>query len=244
VHGRKVEGSARRGKACKDAPSRSPTAAGKRPAARSRRAGSPKPPRFTEYLPSVRMVPGAPARGYRPAMTEEPVMPKSILRSAAMCGLLLIGLTASESMAALAEPSGRVLLSVTGKITETNGEGRAEFDRQMLEALGTVRLRTWTPWTDGVVEFEGVPARRILDAVGAAGSVLVAIATNEYSAKIPVERLRKYPVILAMSMNGKQLRLRDKGPLWIVMPWSDYPELDNQESRHWSVWQLRQIEIR
>lgn len=171
-------------------------------------------------------------------------MPKSTLRIVALCALLLIGLTPSASRAALAEPSGRILLSVTGRIAETNQEGRAEFDRQMLEALGTVTLRTWTPWTDGVVEFEGVPAARVLDAVGAAGSVLRAIASNDYSTEIPLEELRKYPAILAMRMNGERLRLRDKGPLWIVMPWTDHPELDNQASRHWSVWQLRAIEVR
>jgi hypothetical protein len=184
----------------------------------------------------------------RPEPFEPPcgdrIMTKSIVRIAAACGLLLLGLTASESKAALPAPSGPVLLSVTGRIAETNGEGRAEFDRQMLEALGTVRLRTWTPWTDDVVEFEGVPAARLLDAVGAAGNVLLALAMNEYSVEIPVELVRSYPVILAMSMNGERLRLRDKGPLWIIMPWSDYPELDSEESRYWSVWQLRLIDVR
>jgi hypothetical protein len=171
-------------------------------------------------------------------------MPKSIAYIAAACGLLLLGLTVSEAKAVLPVPSGPVLLSITGKIAETNGEGRAEFDRQMLEAMGTVRLRTWTPWTDRVVEFEGIPAARLLDAVGATGTVLLALARNEYSVEIPVELVRRYPVILAMSMDGERLRLRDKGPLWVVMPWSDYPELDGEESRYWSVWQLRSIDVR
>ena len=171
-------------------------------------------------------------------------MLKSILRVAAACGLLLLGLVPSESRAALPAPSGPVLLSVTGKIAETNGEGRAEFDRTMLEALGMVRLRTWTPWTDAVAEFEGVPAGRVLEAVGAAGTVVMALARNDYSVEIPVELLREYPVILAMSMNGERLSLRNKGPLWIVMPWSDYPEFDSEASRYWSVWQLRLIDVR
>jgi hypothetical protein len=80
--------------------------------------------------------------------------------------------------------------------------------------------------------------------VGATGTVLLALARNEYSVEIPVELVRRYPVILAMSMDGEQLRLRDKGPLWVVMPWSDYPELDGEESRYWSVWQLRSIDVR
>ena len=62
--------------------------------------------------------------------------------------------------AALPMPEGPVILSVTGNITTTNAEGRADFDRAMLEALGVTRMTTWTPWTDGQVRLRGRPRRR------------------------------------------------------------------------------------
>ena len=86
----------------------------------------------------------------------------------------------------LPRPEGPVILTVEGAITHTNAPGAAEFDLAMLERLGLVRLRTWTPWTDGELEFEGVPAQRLMEAVGAAGSAVRASALNDFESTIPL----------------------------------------------------------
>ena len=49
----------------------------------------------------------------------------------------------------------RVILSVTGAISGPGGSGQIDFDLKDLEQLGLTRLTTWTPWTEGEVEFEG-----------------------------------------------------------------------------------------
>jgi hypothetical protein len=74
----------------------------------------------------------------------------------------------------------RVILSVTGAISGVDGSGRIDFDLNALEQLGLTKLTTWTPWTEGEVEFEGVWARRLLDAVGARGTEVEAHALNDY----------------------------------------------------------------
>jgi hypothetical protein len=48
--------------------------------------------------------------------------------------------------ASLPEPTEKPILTVTGKITVTNKEGAAQFDRAMLEALGAASFSTSTPW--------------------------------------------------------------------------------------------------
>jgi hypothetical protein len=54
----------------------------------------------------------------------------------------------------------------------------------------------------------------------------------------------KYPVLLAYSMDGKALTARDKGPLWIVYPRDDYPEIkDPLLDSRW-VWQLKEIDVK
>jgi hypothetical protein len=58
----------------------------------------------------------------------------------------------------------RVILSVTGAISGADGSGRIDFDLKDLEQLGLTKLTTWTPWTEGEVEFEGVRARRLMEA--------------------------------------------------------------------------------
>ena len=85
----------------------------------------------------------------------------------------------------LPQPTGKPILTVTGKIAVTNDDGKAIFDRQMIEALGETSFSTSTPWYDGAHKFEGVPLARLLDTVGAAGDRLVITALNDYVTEIP-----------------------------------------------------------
>jgi hypothetical protein len=156
---------------------------------------------------------------------------------------LVLGAHAPVRAGDLPRPTGPVILTVDGAISHTNAPGRAEFDHPMLEELGLVRLRTWTPWTEGEPEFEGVPVQRLMEAVGATGSEVRAIALNDFESTIPLADFERYPVLLAMSVDGLQLRVRDKGPIWIVYPWSDHPELDDLPTRRKSVWQLRSLRV-
>lgn len=137
-----------------------------------------------------------------------------------------------------------MVLTISGAISETNGPGVAEFDRAMLERVGLSRLITWTPWTQGEVVFEGVLARRVMAAVGATGTKLRATALNDYQCTIPLEDFERYDVLLATRMNGRIMRIRDKGPIWLVYPWSDHPELDDFLTRDKAVWQLTALEVR
>src|SRR6266700_3366257 len=67
--------------------------------------------------------------------------------------------------ASLPKPADKPILTVTGKISVTNKDGAAQFDRAMLEALGETSFSTSTPWYDGPRKFEGVPLAKLLDAV-------------------------------------------------------------------------------
>jgi hypothetical protein len=138
----------------------------------------------------------------------------------------------------------QVILTVTGALANAGRSERVEFDRAALERLGLSTLTTWTPWTDGEVEFEGVLARRLMEAVGARGSELEVRALNDYRETIPLEDFDEYDVLLAMRMNGRLMKVRDKGPIWIVYPWSDHPELDDFATREKSVWQLNALHVR
>lgn len=162
----------------------------------------------------------------------------------ALIGFALI-LGAGDPLRAdqLPRPTGRVILTVDGAITRTNAPGMAEFDREMLERLGLTRLRTWTPWTEGESEFQGVAARRLMEAVGATGTSVRALALNDFESSIPLADFERYPVLLATRIDGKQLEVRDKGPIWIVYPWTGNPELNDLPTRRKSVWQLKSLHV-
>ena len=146
--------------------------------------------------------------------------------------------------APLPTPKGKVILTVSGAIENTNAEGVAEFDRDMLEALGMTQVQMATPWTRGRPVFEGVLASALLDAVGVRGEMARAVALNDYVVEIPLDDFRRYPVVLALKMEGQFMRVRDKGPIWVVYPHEQFEELQTVEVQTRWIWQLRRLEIR
>jgi len=157
--------------------------------------------------------------------------------------LCLLTGPAAAAASPLPSPEGPVLLTLAGAITHTNAPGEARFDLAMLEALGSVQLVTRTPWTEGEGVFEGVSMRALLAAAGARGTRLRALALNDYESVIPLSDVSTYDIIIAWKQDGRLLRRRDKGPLWIVYPFSDHPELDRRLFRQRAVWQLHRIVV-
>ena len=156
-----------------------------------------------------------------------------------LAGMYLVAGHAGE----LPLPKGKVILTVSGKIENTNGPGQAEFDLDMLEALGVSDLKTSTPWTDGIPVFEGVLASRLMEAVGPLGDSVSARAINDYAVKLPLSDFDSYPALFALKRDGDYLRVRTKGPLWLVYPWDHYPELDDNIFRERSIWQINRMII-
>lgn len=169
------------------------------------------------------------------------------MRSAVVVLMVLIGMVAaalpSSAAGPLPQPSGAPLLTVDGAIDATNRDGKAVFDRAMLERLGLHTLRTSTTWTDGINTFEGVLARDVMAAVGARGATVIATALNDYRIDIPVSDFSTYDVLFALRMDGKDLTARDKGPLWIVYPRDDHEELQDGRMEHRWVWQLNALRV-
>lgn len=134
----------------------------------------------------------------------------------------------------------RIVLTVTGAIAAP-----AEFTLTSLEALGLVELRTRTAWTGPALRrFGGVPLARLLDAVGSRGTALHAVALNDYAVSAPIPELLRHDAFLATREEGAPMRIRDRGPVWLIFPWSQRPELDVPTVRERAIWQLRRIEIR
>ena len=167
-----------------------------------------------------------------------------LLRISSLLILAASLMPVASNAAPLGKPTGKVILTISGNISQTNAGEKAEFDREMLEALGMTEVKQHTPWTDGEQTFSGVLGSKILNAVGAQGVTVIARAVNDYEVEIPVSDLQNYPVLFAMKQGGRYMRLRDKGPLWIIYPYEKYPELATSETREKWIWQLSTIIVR
>ena len=159
----------------------------------------------------------------------------------AVCALIMS--TCVAFAANLGKPNGDVILTVSGAISETNSGSTAQFDRSMLDALGTLEIETSTIWTEGVQKFEGVEIATLLRALGVTSGTLRATAINDYSIEIPVSDAVEGGPILAFRRDGKEMSLRDKGPLWVIYPYDDNADYQTEVVYSRSIWQLDRIEV-
>ncbi len=110
-----------------------------------------------------------------------------------------------------------------------------------LDALDQVVFSTSTIWTDGVVEFSGVPVWTILGHAEADGATLRMVALNDYAIEMPVGELEEAVPIVATRMDGETMSIRDKGPFWVIYPFDADPAYASETNHSRSVWQLSRL---
>ncbi|MEM7441281.1 MAG: molybdopterin-dependent oxidoreductase [Pseudomonadota bacterium] len=157
-------------------------------------------------------------------------------------GAAIAALSALPSLAELAQPEGRVVLSVSGAIAEHNDDGIAHFDIDMLRDLEWREIETFTSFTTGPQQFAGPTLASLLKAVRANGDKMNAKAINDYFVEIPTAHADAHNVILALEMNGKRMRIRDKGPIWVVYPLTEAQAAKKPFDTE-MIWQLDRIEV-
>ncbi|MEO5697056.1 MAG: molybdopterin-dependent oxidoreductase [Burkholderiaceae bacterium] len=137
-----------------------------------------------------------------------------------------------------------VILTVSGNRAHGADKGLADFDLARLQSLPTHSFSTRTPWYPQPRRFTGVLVSDLLEAAGVRGTSLSAAALNDYRVEIPVDDLTRNGAVIAYLLDDKPMAVRDKGPLVIIYPFDNQPEL--RDAIHYSraVWQLRTLELR
>jgi len=65
-----------------------------------------------------------------------------------------------------------------------------------------------------------------------------------YTIDISSVNFDQYPIIIAYKKNNEYMPIRDLGPLWLMFPFDDFPELLNEKNKAGAVWQLTQLMVR
>jgi hypothetical protein len=149
----------------------------------------------------------------------------------------------SRTAQALLPASGRVVLTVRGKISRRNAGEVADLDMDMLAELPQHRFVTRTPWDKQAREFTGPLLRDVLALVGANGKTVLAVALNDYKVEIPIEDVELFEVIVARLIDGQPMRVRDRGPLFIIYPYDRDEQLRSDRYFSRSAWQLRTLDV-
>lgn len=114
---------------------------------------------------------------------------------------------------------------------------------ETLDGFEQVTFTTTTTWTDGEVEFSGVPIKTLLSQLGVEGETLQMIALNDYAVSMPISELEDDAPIVATRMNGAPMTVRDKGPFWVVYPYDSDEKYRTETVFSRSIWQLNRLRV-
>jgi hypothetical protein len=170
--------------------------------------------------------------------------PLRLDRRTVLQGLGAVGLGWAGAAQALDKPQGLVVLTLSGLLRKPNDGRHAHFDMAMIERLPQTSFSTRTPWYAQARKFTGPLLRDVLAAAGAHGTLLRAVALNDYWVELPIDDAARHDVVVARLLDDKPMAVRDKGPLFMVYPFDAQPELRNPVYYSRSAWQLRTIEVR
>jgi hypothetical protein len=142
------------------------------------------------------------------------------------------------------KPTGPVILTISGGISAANDGDKAVFDAATLDAMPQRTLKTRTPWYPHAVEFSGPLLQDVLRRAGAKGVALRITALNDYGVNVPFSDAADHGAILARRVDGKVLSIREKGPLFLMYPFDEKPELKRDEIYSRAIWQINRIVVK
>lgn len=146
--------------------------------------------------------------------------------------LALLIVSVSQARAA----DGILTVEADGKSTTYSYEDLANMPQ--------ASVTTINDYVDAKSTFTGPLLRDVLTQNGIDEKAQIKlVALNDFSNTIPASDAFKYEVILALQMNDKKMSVRDKGPIWVIYPMDNYPELQDDLYNGRLVWQLKSIAL-
>lgn len=137
----------------------------------------------------------------------------------------------------------QTVLTVAG--APSSGESMSiEYSMDDLDKLDQVELTTTNEFVDSETQFSGPLVRDLVEGFTVTDDTTLTLrAINNYEVSMPIADVLKYDVIVATKRDGNQMSVRENGPLWIIYPMSDNPELQNSLYMSRLVWQLVHISV-
>jgi len=132
------------------------------------------------------------------------------------------------------EISGQTMLSLNGPVSLSIDEFEALAPRTI--------IKTSTPWHTATT-FSGISGVDFIRVTGAAGKAITVRAINDYQTSIPINDLRDLGVLFVTRMNGKRVSVRQKGPIFVIYPFDQRPELKSELYYGRSIWQVNKITV-
>jgi hypothetical protein len=126
----------------------------------------------------------------------------------------------------------------------TTPEKSVAFSLEELLAMPQTTVVTKNDYVDNTTEFQGPLLSAILERLEIDRSAnLKMVALNDFASEVPASDAYDFNVILAVLREGERMPVRDKGPIWVIYPMDDNPELQDEAYNGRLVWQLKEISV-
>ncbi|WP_413205107.1 molybdopterin-dependent oxidoreductase [Rhodospirillum sp. A1_3_36] len=116
------------------------------------------------------------------------------------------------------------------------------LDMSELASFPQTEITTSTPWTEAAT-YSGPLLQNVLQHLGLSIEAITAIGADGYRAGFSWAEGGKYQPILAIARNGAPLPFREQGPIWLLFPFNDQPDIQSDPWYFRAVWQVVRLEV-
>lgn len=126
----------------------------------------------------------------------------------------------------------------------TTSKQSVDFTLEQLQTLPQTTVVTANDYVEPSAVFQGPLLRTVLEALEIdKDAELKMIALNDFTSTVPASDAFDYDVIMAVLRDGELMTVRNKGPIWVIYPMDDNPELRSDIYNDRLVWQLKEIAV-
>jgi len=94
------------------------------------------------------------------------------------------------------------------------------------------------------VKFKGPLLTDVLKLAGATGDDIALSAADDYKVDITADEMKAYNPILAIEKDGVRMAPDDFGPFFVMWPFKEKPEIDNELFQAKAIWTVVKIEVK
>jgi len=154
-----------------------------------------------------------------------------------LAGMACLLVTILASFAARADDA---VLTLIGKVPN----GQVMLTRDDIAKLPQRELSEQPTSFPAAMVFKGPSLSDVLKHAGATGGDITLTAADDYKVDIRADEIAKYNPILAIEKDGVRMVADDFGPFFVMWPFKEKPEIDNEAFQAKAIWSVVKIEVK
>jgi hypothetical protein len=155
-------------------------------------------------------------------------------------GLLAMACLLVTILASFAVRADDAVLTLTGKVPN----GQVTLTRDEIAKLPQRELSEQPTSFPAAIVFKGPSLSDVLKLAGATGGDITLTAVDDYKVDIRADEMAKYNPLLAIEKDGVRMAADDFGPFFVMWPFKEKPEIDNEAFQAKAIWSVVTIEVK